>query len=54
VLKEVILDSYNGAKVKKVTSNLAINSINIERGVKQCGPLSSILFDIGIDHLIER
>jgi hypothetical protein len=53
-LSNVIMDSYNEAKVKIVTLNGMTNDINIARGVKQGCPLSRVLFDICIDPLIEK
>jgi hypothetical protein len=53
LLKEVILDSSNGKKVKIVILNRATNPIDIQRRVKQGCPLLTILFDNGINPLIE-
>jgi hypothetical protein len=53
-IREVIMDSYNGATVKVITLNGSTENIHINRGVKQGCPLSPILFDICINPLIEK
>jgi hypothetical protein len=54
LIREVIMDSYNGATVKVITLNGATENIHIKRGVKQGCPLSPVLFDICINPLIEK
>jgi hypothetical protein len=53
-IREVIMDSYNGATVKVITLNGTTDNIHIKRGVKQGCPLSPVLFDICINPLIEK
>jgi hypothetical protein len=51
---EMIFDSYTHAKVRVITLNGATEPIEIIRGLKQGCPLSPIIFDICIEHLIEK
>jgi hypothetical protein len=50
----MIMDSYRNATVKIVVLEGQTGEITIKRGVKQDCPLSPVLFDIGVNPLIEK
>ncbi|GBO37569.1 Retrovirus-related Pol polyprotein from type-1 retrotransposable element R2 [Araneus ventricosus] len=50
----VIRDLYTDCATKILTCNTATNSIPLKSGVKQGCPISGLLFNLGIDHILRR
>ncbi|GBN77615.1 Retrovirus-related Pol polyprotein from type-2 retrotransposable element R2DM [Araneus ventricosus] len=50
----IIQDLYTDCATKILSCNTATNSIPLKSGVKQGCPISGLLFNLGIDHILRR
>ncbi|GBM65970.1 Retrovirus-related Pol polyprotein from type-2 retrotransposable element R2DM [Araneus ventricosus] len=50
----IIKDLYTDCATKILTNNMATNPILLKSGVKQGCPISGLLFNLGVDHILRR